>query len=96
VPALLYGRVLSRRTQLALALMSATQLPLVVAISEIGVSTGRMLPENAAALVGAGLLSVLLFPLIGLSVLPDRDTAPAPAESDQTVSTPSAAIARTP
>ena len=34
-----------------------------MAIAEIGVSTGRMLPENAAALVGAGMISVFLFPL---------------------------------
>ena len=46
---------------------SATGLPLIVVITTIGrTSEGRMLPENAAALVGAGMLSVLLFPVIGL------------------------------
>jgi hypothetical protein len=39
-----------------------TALPLIVAITEIGLQTHRMKPENAAALVGAGMLSVLLFP----------------------------------
>jgi hypothetical protein len=51
---------------LPLALYMATALPLVVAITEIGVATGRMRTENAAALVGAAMLSVLLFPLSAL------------------------------
>ena len=46
-----------------LALLSATALPLIVAITQIGLKTGVMLPQNAAALVGAGLLSVLVFPM---------------------------------
>lgn len=64
---LLYRRDLPElRERIALALFSATALPLVVAITEIGVETDRMKPETAAALVGAGMLSVFLFPLIGL------------------------------
>ena len=51
-----------------LALYSATALPLVVAISELGVSTGRMRRDNAAALVGAAMLSVLIFPLVALAL----------------------------
>src|SRR6266536_64345 len=84
LPALLYRRDLPSRDQFALALLSATQLPLVVAICEIGVSTGRMLPENAAALIGAGLLSVLLFPLIGLILLPRHEAAAVPHTSPVT------------
>jgi Kef-type K+ transport system membrane component KefB len=68
LPALLYRRDLALRDRVSLGLFSATTLPLVVAISEIGVSTGRMRPDTAAALVGAGLLSVLLFPLLGLTL----------------------------
>ncbi len=64
----LYRRDLSRLDGLRLVLFSATTLPLVVVITEIGKATGRMLPENAAALVGAGILSVLLFPLLALSM----------------------------
>ena len=56
-------------SSLPLALFSATGLPLIVVITGIGVDTGRMLPENAAALVGAGMLSVLVFPLLGFSRL---------------------------
>ncbi len=43
----------------------ATALPILVAITSLEVSNGVMLPENAAALVGAGALSVLVFPLLG-------------------------------
>jgi hypothetical protein len=44
-------------------------LPLVVVITTIGVDSGRMKPANAAALVGAGMLSVLVFPLVALAQL---------------------------
>ncbi|MGH7789789.1 MAG: cation:proton antiporter [Candidatus Binatia bacterium] len=67
-PVVLYRRDLSPRQLGILALFSATTLPLVVVITELGKATGRMLPENAAALVGAGILSVLIFPLIALSL----------------------------
>lgn len=67
-PALLYRRDLPAAERHLLALFSATTLPLVVVITEIGKATGRMQPENAAALVGAGILSVLLFPLLALSL----------------------------
>jgi Kef-type K+ transport system membrane component KefB len=66
-PALvLYRRLLTSAERLPLALFSSTGLPLIVVITTIGTSEGRMLPENAAALVGAGMLSVLLFPMLGL------------------------------
>src|SRR4029077_18990696 len=62
---LLYRRDLPRADLVPLALFSATALPLVVVITSIGVSTNRMRPENAAALVGAGMISVAVFPLVG-------------------------------
>ena len=49
-------------------LLSATTLPLIVALAQIGLGTGTMLPANAAALVGAGVLSVLFFPLIATAI----------------------------
>jgi len=61
---LLYRREFNLRDRIALALYSATQLPLVVAITAIAVAAGRMRPSTAAALVGAGMLSVLIFPII--------------------------------
>ncbi|MGO8860145.1 MAG: cation:proton antiporter [Acidimicrobiales bacterium] len=63
---LLYRRELSDAERVPLALFSATGLPLIVVITAIGTAEGRILPENAAALVGAGMLSVLIFPAIGL------------------------------
>ena len=61
------------------ALFSATALPLVVVITEIGTESGRMLPENAAALVGAGMVSVLVYPLTGFSLLRRAGTTAGPA-----------------
>lgn len=42
---------------------TATGLPVIIAITTIGVSSGIMTAQNAAALVGAGVLTVLFFPL---------------------------------
>ena len=53
---------------------SATALPLVVAITAIGLEEGHMRPDNAAALVGADMVSVLVFPLVAL-VLAGRTPA---------------------
>lgn len=63
---LLYRRILTGGERIVLAFLSATGLPLIVVITAIGRAEGRMRPENAAALVGAGMLSVLLFPAIGV------------------------------
>ena len=65
---LFYRKDVPRHDRLPLMLTSATALPLVVAVTEIGLEEGRMLPENAAALVGAGMVSVLLFPLIAIQL----------------------------
>ena len=70
VPALLlYRHHLPPKSRAALALMSSTQLPLVVVIVTIGLETGRIMPVNATALVAAGMLSVLLYPSFALSLL---------------------------
>ena len=53
----------------SLAVLSATGLPIIVVITSLGVSEHRMKPQNAAALVAAGILSVLVYPLIGLGLL---------------------------
>ena len=65
---LLYRRVLDRPERISLAFLSSTQLPLVVAITELARSVGQMLPSTAAALVSAAALSTLIFPLIGLRI----------------------------
>jgi Kef-type K+ transport system membrane component KefB len=64
---LLYRRVLPlREDRMALAFFTATQLPLVVAITTVAVDAGHMRTSTAAALVGAGALSTLAGPLHGL------------------------------
>ena len=64
----LYRRDLDLRERVQMALLTATALPLLVALSHIGLTTGHMLPENAAALVGAGVLSVILFPSLAVAL----------------------------
>jgi hypothetical protein len=67
----LYRGVLDARERTALALMSSTQLPLVLAITTLATSTGHMRASTAAALVGAAVLSTLVFPMLGLRVRGD-------------------------
>ncbi len=87
---LLYRRDLARDERIPLALLSATALPLVVAITTIALDAGKMRPENAAALVGAAMLSVFLYPLLALTLrrraqsrlLRDDDPLSSPAGND--------------
>jgi hypothetical protein len=58
---------------MALAMMSSTQLPLVLAITTLATGTGHMLASTAAALVGAAVLSTLIFPTVGLRLRGDID-----------------------
>jgi Kef-type K+ transport system membrane component KefB len=69
VPALVYRRLLDGRRTAIAGLMQATSLPFIVAATAIGEELGLVSAAEGAALVGAGLLSVLLFPAIGLSLL---------------------------
>ncbi len=67
VPALLYRPLAERRTQvLAAGLLQATSLSVPVVAGAIGVHLGLIRPDNYTALVAAGLLSVVLFPLLAL------------------------------
>jgi Kef-type K+ transport system membrane component KefB len=68
LPAMMARHDLDIRSRVALGLFSATQLPLVVAIAEIGVKSGRLSDETAASLIGAGMASVLLFPVAALAL----------------------------
>src|SRR6201997_1103071 len=53
----------------ASGLLQATSLPFIVTATQIGVALGKLSSVTAAALVCAGLLSVLIFPLIALGLL---------------------------
>ncbi|HEU0336623.1 MAG TPA: cation:proton antiporter, partial [Gaiellaceae bacterium] len=69
LPALLYRPTIGARRTAVAALLQATSLPFVVAAAQIGLELGTIGEATAAALVGAGILSVLLFPLAALTVL---------------------------
>ncbi len=76
-PALfLYRHDLVPRERAQMVPLTATSVPLLVALAAVGLDSGEMLPENAASLVGAGVLSVMVFP--GVAVALNR-TAPASA-----------------
>jgi Kef-type K+ transport system membrane component KefB len=64
-----FRRVLDKAQLTALSFLSSTALPLVVVITTIGVDEHKMKPQNASALVAAGMLSVLVFPILGLRSL---------------------------
>jgi Kef-type K+ transport system membrane component KefB len=65
---LLYTRTLNLRDRAALAFYSATELPLVVAITTIAIDAEKMRPSTAAGLVGAAMLSTLVYPFVGLAL----------------------------
>ena len=65
---LVYRKVLPMRQRVEMTFITATALPLLVALAEIGLRDGKMLPANAAAIVGAGVLSVLVFPAVATAL----------------------------
>jgi Kef-type K+ transport system membrane component KefB len=73
IPALLYRRLLDRREVVAAALLQATSLPFIVAAAEIGLALDVLQGSTAAATIAAGLLSVVLFPLVAVTLLRRRD-----------------------
>jgi Kef-type K+ transport system membrane component KefB len=80
VPSLfLYRRDLPAAQRVETMFLTATALPLLVALAEIGLRNGTMLRENAAALVGAGALSVLVFPMAAVAIERRRRAADRPA-----------------
>jgi Kef-type K+ transport system membrane component KefB len=64
----LYRGVFGLRDRAALAFYSATELPLVLAIATIAVELGEMRSSTAAGLVGAAMLSTLVYPFVGLAL----------------------------
>jgi Kef-type K+ transport system membrane component KefB len=69
LPAWLYRSRVDARRSVVAGLLQATSLPFIVAASQIGMELGKLDQATGAALVAAGLLSVLLFPLAALTVL---------------------------
>lgn len=79
LPAVLYRSSVGSRGAVAAGLLQATSLPFLVAAADIGVELGELRPATGAALVLAGLLSVLMFPLLALTLLRDGKN---PAETE--------------
>ena len=73
-PAALYASTVGRRAALAAGLLQATTLPFLVTATQIGLILGRITPVTGAALVAAGLLSVIVFPPIALGLLRSTPT----------------------
>jgi Kef-type K+ transport system membrane component KefB len=69
VPALLYRPLVGSRRSVVAGLLQATSLSFIVAASQIGLELGLITKATGAALIAAGLLSVLIFPLLALTIL---------------------------
>ena len=90
VPALLNLRAAGPRATAGVGLLQATSLPFIVTATQIGLELGQISAVTAAALVCAGLRSVLLFPPLALALLRDHSRTRPAARS----STPPAVLAR--
>jgi Kef-type K+ transport system membrane component KefB len=88
IPAIVYRGVIDRRHTVVAGILQATSLPFIVAASAIGLELGTVSAATSAALIAAGLVSVLVFPLLGLTILRREPappaTAPAPAHAAPT------------
>jgi Kef-type K+ transport system membrane component KefB len=73
---LVYRRALPLLQRGEITFITATTMPLLIALAEIGLQDGVMLPANAAALVGAGVLSVLIFPAAAAALARRRPVSP--------------------
>jgi len=65
---LVYRHALAPVQRLEMTFITATSLPLLIALATIGEQDGVMIPATAASLIGAGVLSVLVFPLIAVTL----------------------------
>jgi len=87
LPAMIFYRgTFNLRDRGALAFYCATELPLVVAITTIAVELGHMESSTAAGLVGAAMLSTLVYPFLGLALrghFKREDDTPAPVVSSE-------------
>jgi Kef-type K+ transport system membrane component KefB len=75
-PALLWLRELGPRGTASVAFFGATQLPLVVAIVGIGTDRGAIDTDVGASLIGAAMVSVLVYPMIAGAISGAEDWAP--------------------
>jgi Kef-type K+ transport system membrane component KefB len=69
LPAIVYVRLLGRSRSVIAGVLQATSLTVIVAATQIGLQLGVVSRASAAGLVAAGLLSVVISPAIGLTLL---------------------------
>jgi Kef-type K+ transport system membrane component KefB len=82
VPALLYRRAIGGRRTAAAGLLQATSLSFLVVAGQIGMELGLISQATGAALVAAGLVSMLLFPLGALTLLRESSAVVASVEPE--------------
>jgi Kef-type K+ transport system membrane component KefB len=90
LPALLYRAELGMRRTMAAGFLQATSLPFIVAAVQVGQRLGALPPASGAALIAAGLASVLFFPAIALAIMrsaPSEDPRGGPAATRPQVTT---------
>ena len=75
MPALLWLRELGPWRTASLALFSATGFPLIVAIVGIGTESGAIAKDVGTSLIGAGMISVLVLPLLATAIV-GRESSP--------------------
>ncbi len=84
--ALLWRRAFDAPRTLSLALFVATGLPLIVAIVDIGTDRGAIDPDVGASLIGAGMISVLVYPFLATRLAGPRASPNVPPSSAADVS----------
>jgi len=80
IPALLYRPLTDTRRTIVAGLLQAISLPFIVAASQIGMELGLLTKATGAALITAGLLSVILFPITALTLLRRGQLSSAPVQ----------------
>lgn len=71
------------RDRLSLALLGATGLPIIVAVTAVGVDEGILSTTHQSVLVATGMLSVLVFPLVAMGLRGQRVSRAAMLEGDR-------------
>jgi Kef-type K+ transport system membrane component KefB len=69
IPAILYRPLLDNRHTMIAGLLQATSLTFIVAATQIGEQLHLISSAISAALIASGLLSVIIYPLLALTLL---------------------------
>ena len=83
LPAIFYRPLVGGRRAMIAGLFQATSLTFIVAASQIGIELGLISQATAAALIAAGLLSVVTFPLVALTLLRRAEAGSTPGAANE-------------